>query len=72
MKVKMCNHIDVSGIRIDSSQAVFAICTADENQFVTYSSKKCFNKIKQLLKKFYLHLLKNNLIWYIFKLIIIK
>ena len=72
MKVKMCDHIDVSGIRIDSSQAVFSFYTVDENQFVTYSCKQCFNEIKELLKKFYLHLLKNNLIWYIFKLIIIK
>ena len=30
MKIKMCNHIDVSGIRIDSSQSVFALCTVDE------------------------------------------
>jgi len=30
MKIKMCDHIDVSGIRIESSQSVFAICTIDE------------------------------------------
>ena len=38
----MCDHIDVSGIRIDASQSVYA------NQFVTYSCKKCFNEIKEL------------------------
>ena len=48
MKVKMCNHIDVSGIRIEASESVFAICTVDDNQFVTYSCKKCYNEIKEL------------------------
>ena len=48
MKVKMCDHIDISGIRIESSQAVFTICTVDGNQFVTYSCKKCYNEIKEL------------------------
>ncbi len=48
MKVKMCDHIDVSGIRIEASESVFAICTVDENQFVTYSCKKCYNEIKEL------------------------
>ena len=48
MKVKMCDHIDISGVRIEASESVFAICTADENQFVTYSCKKCFNEIKEL------------------------
>ena len=48
MKVKMCDHIDVSGIRIEASESVFAICTADDNQFVTYSCKKCYNEIKEL------------------------
>jgi hypothetical protein len=48
MKIKMCNHIDVSEIRIDSSQSVFPLCTVDENQFITYSCKKCFNEIKEL------------------------
>ena len=27
---------------------VFAICTIDGNQFVTYSCKKCYNEIKEL------------------------
>ena len=44
----MCNHIDISGVRIEASESVFAICTVDENQFVTYSCKKCFNEIKEL------------------------
>lgn len=48
MKIKMCDHIDVSGIRIEVSQSVYAICTVNENQFVTYSCKKCFNEIKEL------------------------
>ena len=48
MKIKMCDHIDESGIRIDASQSVYAICTVNENQFVTYSCKKCFNEIKEL------------------------
>jgi hypothetical protein len=48
MKIKMCNHIDIAGIRIDVSQSVFAICTIDGNQFVTYSCKKCYNEIKEL------------------------
>jgi hypothetical protein len=48
MKVKMCDHIDVSGIRIEASESVFAICTVDDNQFVTYSCKKCYNEIKEL------------------------
>jgi hypothetical protein len=48
MKVKMCDHIDISGVRIEASESVFAICTVDENQFVTYSCKKCFNEIKEL------------------------
>ena len=48
MKVKMCDHIDISGIRIESSQSVFAMCVVDGNQFVTYSCKKCYNEIKKL------------------------
>ena len=48
MKVKMCDHIDVSGIRIEASESVFAICTVNDNQFVTYSCKKCYNEIKKL------------------------
>ena len=48
MKIKMCDHIDVSGIRIEQSYSVFAICTVNENQFVTYSCKKCYNEIKEL------------------------
>ena len=48
MKVKMCDHIDISGVRIEASESVFTICTVDENQFVTYSCKKCFNEIKEL------------------------
>ncbi len=51
MKVKMCDHIDISGVRIEASESVFAICTVDENQFVTYSCKKCFNEIKELEHK---------------------
>ena len=46
MKVKMCDHIDVSGIRIEASESVFAICAVDDNQFFTYSFKKCYNEIK--------------------------
>ena len=48
MKIKMCDHIDVSGIRIEQSNSIFAICTVNENQFVTYSCKKCYNEIKEL------------------------
>ena len=48
MKVKMCDHIDISGVRIEASESVFAVCTVDGNQFVTYSCKKCFNEIKEL------------------------
>ena len=48
MKVKMCDHIDISGVRIEASESVFTICTVDENQFVTYSCKKCYNEIKKL------------------------
>ena len=48
MKVKMCDHIDISGVRIEASQSVFAVCTVEENQFVTYSCKKCYNEIKEL------------------------
>jgi hypothetical protein len=48
MKVRMCEHIDVSGIRIEASESVFTICTVDDNQFVTYSCKKCYNEIKEL------------------------
>jgi hypothetical protein len=48
MKVKMCDHIDISGVRIEASESVFTICTVDENQFITYSCKKCFNEIKEL------------------------
>ena len=46
MNIKMCNHIDISGVRIEVSQSVFALCTVDGNQFVTYSCKKCFDEIK--------------------------
>jgi len=49
MKIKMCDHIDVSGIRIEQSDSIFAICTINENQFVTYSCKKCYNEIKELV-----------------------
>ncbi len=48
MKVKMCDHIDISGVRIESYESVFTVCTVDENQFVTYSCKKCYNEIKEL------------------------
>jgi hypothetical protein len=48
MEIKMCNHIDISGVRIEASESVFTICTVDENQFITYSCKKCFNEIKEL------------------------
>ena len=48
MKVKMCDHIDISGVRIETSESVFTICTVDGNQFVTYSCKKCYNEIKEL------------------------
>ncbi|MDC3292474.1 hypothetical protein OAU56_04545 [Nitrosopumilus sp.] len=48
MKIKMCDHIDISGIRIEQSDSIFAICTVNENQFVTYSCKKCYNEIKEL------------------------
>ena len=48
MNIKMCNHIDISGVRIEVSQSVFALCTSAENQFVTYSCKKCFKEIEQL------------------------
>ena len=48
MKIKMCDHIDVSGIRIEQSNSIFAICTVNENQFVTYSCKKCYNEIIEL------------------------
>ena len=51
MKVKMCDHIDISGVRIEASESVFAICTVDDNQFVTYSCKKCYNEIKELKHK---------------------
>ena len=30
------------------SNSIFAICTVNENQFVTYSCKKCYNEIKEL------------------------
>ena len=48
MKSKMCDHIDISGVRIEASESVLTIWTVDENQFVTYSCKKCFNEIKEL------------------------
>jgi len=48
MKVKMCDHIDISGVRIEASESVFTVCTVDGNQFVTYSCKKCYNEIKEL------------------------
>ena len=44
----MCNHIDVSGVRIEVSQSGFALCTVDRKQFVTYSCKNCFDEIKEL------------------------
>ena len=48
MKVKMCDHIDISGVRIEASESVFAICTVNESQFVTYSCKECYDEIKEL------------------------
>ena len=51
MKIKMCDHIDISGVRIESSQSIFTICTIDENPFATYSCKKCYNEIKKLEHK---------------------
>ena len=47
----MCDHIDISGIRIELSESIFAICTINGNQFVTYSCKKCYNEIKELEHK---------------------
>ena len=46
--VQTCALPILSGVRIEASESVFAICTVDENQFVTYSCKKCFNEIKEL------------------------
>ena len=51
MKIKMCDHIDISGVRIESSESVFTVCTVEGNQFVTYSCKKCYNEIKELEHK---------------------
>ena len=51
MKIKMCEHIDISKIRIEISQDVFAIFIIDEDRFVTYSCKKCYNEIKELEHK---------------------
>ena len=48
MNSKMCKQIDISGVRIEVSQSVFALGTVDWNQFVTYSCKKCFDEIKEL------------------------
>ena len=48
MKIKMCDHIDVSGVRIEASQSVFTLCNVNGDQFVTYSCEKCFNEIKEL------------------------
>ena len=47
----MCDHIDVSGIRIEASQSIFTICNVNKDQFVTYSCKKCYNEIKELEHK---------------------
>ena len=47
----MCDHIDISGIIIELSESIFAICTINENQFVTYSCKECYNEIKELEHK---------------------
>ena len=47
----MCDHIDISGVRIESSESVFTVCTVEGNQFVTYSCKKCYNEIKELEHK---------------------
>ena len=44
----MCDHIDISGVRIEASDSVFAICKVNESQFVTYSCKKCYDEIKEL------------------------
>ena len=44
----MCNHIDISGVRIEASESVFTICTIKGKQFVSYSCKKCYNEIKEL------------------------
>jgi|TARA_B100001142_G_scaffold35257_1_gene31096 hypothetical protein len=51
MKIKMCDHIDISGLRIEASESVFAICTMNANQFVTYSCKKCYKEIQELEHK---------------------
>ncbi|MDA8720259.1 hypothetical protein N9M35_00320 [Nitrosopumilus sp.] len=51
MKIKMCDHIDISGVRIEVSESIFAICTIHNEQFVTYSCKNCYNEIKELEHK---------------------
>ena len=51
MKIKMCDHIDISGVRIEASESIFAICTIHNEQFVTYSCKNCYNEIKELEHK---------------------
>ena len=51
MKIIMCDHIDISGMRIEQSQSVFTLCTVNGNQFVSYSCKKCYNEIKELEHK---------------------
>ena len=43
MKVKMCDHIDISGVKNKGLESVFAIC---KNQFVIYSCKKCYEDKK--------------------------
>jgi len=48
MKIKMCEHIDISKLQIEMSQDIFTICTIDETKFITHSCKKCYNEIKEL------------------------
>ena len=48
MIIKMCEHIDISQIRIEESQNVFAIITINGEKFAIQSCKNCHNDVKEL------------------------
>ncbi|MBS1268994.1 MAG: hypothetical protein MAG458_01730 [Nitrosopumilus sp.] len=47
MKIKICEHIDISQIRIEASKDIFTLVTIKGEKFATQSCKKCHESITQ-------------------------
>jgi len=52
MKIKMCEHIDISQIRIEESQNIFAIITIEGKKFAIQSCKNCYKNYRKDINRF--------------------